>query len=96
MKTSDHTLAFPALAAPMPRSEPTLHLGMTVDEARRLLRHAGVVFAAFRVDACRGGARTLAEAARAAHLEPAVLLDALESAICPSFDATTAPQSGEP
>ena len=48
-----------------------------------LLRHPETmaVFNAFGVDACCGGAAALPDAARTAGLEPATLLDALESVI---------------
>ena len=90
--TSDHTLDRSALAptAPMHDAIPSLHLETTVTEVLRLLPYGRVVLGAFNVDATRGGSRTIAEAARAADLEPAVLLDALQSTICPSFGAVRA------
>ena len=56
--------------------DPTL----TVNEV--LLRHPAttVVFNAFGVDACCGGAASLADAARDAGVPPATLLAALEAA----------------
>ncbi len=89
--TSDHTLVRRAFspAAPPPGTVERLDLATTVDEVLRLLPHGRVVLAAFRVDASHG-ARTIAEAARAADLEPDVLLDALRSTVCASFDAAAA------
>ena len=76
---------------PPPRvSCPELDLDMTVNDVLRRFPHTGLVFDAFGVDACCGGGNTLAAAASDADLEPAVLLDALASVVCPSSSATAA------
>ena len=64
---------------------PDLSLDATVNDVLRRHPHTGLVFNTFGVDACCGGAHTLVAAARAAGLEPAVLLDALASVVCPTW-----------
>jgi regulator of cell morphogenesis and NO signaling len=56
----------------------------TVNEVLRRYPAAVAVFNAFGVDACCGGANGVPEAAREAGLDPADLLAALESAVCPA------------
>lgn len=80
---SDRRFTFPP--EPPRVSCPDLNLDSTVNEVLRRHPHTGVVFNAFGVDACCGGAHTLVAAARSAGLEPAVLLDALASVVCPTW-----------
>ena len=58
-----------------------LDAALTVNDT--LLRHPETmaVFNAFGVDACCGGAASLAEAARTAGVEPVALIEALEGVI---------------
>ena len=74
---------------------PDLDLAMTVNDVLRRVPQTGPVFNAFGVDACCGGARALADAARTAGLEPALLLDALTSVVCAPTAAQSPGAAGE-
>lgn len=83
--TSDRPAVLPAASPRDACSQ--LALDATVNDVLRRFPNAGQVFNAFGVDTCCGGGNTLVEAARAADLDPAVLLDALEVTVCPALDA---------
>ena len=73
----------PALRAAPVALAPQIDPAWTVHETLRRHPATAVVFTAFAVDTCRGGADALPDAARAADLDPISLLEALESILRP-------------
>ena len=82
MMRDDGSNGLPPFIPDPPRIlHPDVRLEMTVNDALRRIPNAGLVFNAFGVDACCGGANTLDAAARDAGIDAAVLLDALASVV---------------
>ena len=74
-------------------TNPVITTTHSVDAAMASLPVAAAVLNAFGIDTCCGGHATIAEAAAHAHVDPAVVIDALDTA---SRDAVRKPASALP
>ena len=74
-------------------SNPVITATHSVDAALATTPVAAAVLNVFGIDTCCGGHATIAEAAAHAHVDPAVVVDALDAA---SHDAARKPGSALP